>query len=277
MLLLDHLVNVKLNLCLITETWLSNSDDVWIATSDIVCNGYKLSNINRNHRKGGGLALAYKNNLDVRLSLHGQSRSFQYAVWECNISDTLLTLVGIYHPPYSDVTKVTDAMFLDDLAEFLEITLITYSNIIISGDFNLHIDDVGNPDAQVFLDLMTVFGLQNIVHFEMHISGHTLDLILNECISQVSIKNVEQGQFLLDHLSIVAHLSVDKPPLKKKECHYRKVNKINLDDMSHHLEKAFENDDLDLMVTEYERILSSVLNELAPMKEKTITLRPTNP
>ena len=279
-LLLDHLVNVKLDLCLITETWLSNSDDVWIATSDIVCNGYKLSNVNRNHRRGGGLALAYKNNLEVRLSLHGQSCSFEYAVWECNISNMLLTPVGIYHPPYSDMTKVTDAMFLDDLAEFLETTLTTYSNIVVSGDFNLHIDDIGNLDTQVFLDLMTVFGLQNHVHFKMHISGHTLDLILNECISQVSIKNVEQGQFLSDHLSIVAHLSVDKPPLKKKEYYYRKNNKIDLDDMSHCLEEAFgsfENDDLDLMVSEYERILSSVLNELAPMMEKTITLRPTNP
>ena len=96
-------------------------------------------------------------NLDVKLSLHGQSRSFEYAVWECNISNMLLTLVGIYHPPYSDMTKVTDAMFLDDLAEFLETMLTTYSNIVVSGDFNLHIDDIGNPDAQVFLDLMTVF------------------------------------------------------------------------------------------------------------------------
>ena len=54
-------------------------------------------------------------------------------------------------------------------------------------------------------------------------------------------RNVEQGQFLSDHLSIIAHLSVDKPPLEKKECNYRKVNKINLDDMSQRLEEAFEN------------------------------------
>ena len=161
-LLLDHLVNVKSDLCLITETWLSNSDDAWIATSDIMCNGYKLSNVNRNQRRGGGLALAYKNNLNVKLSLHGQSHSFEYAVWECNISNMLLTLVGIYHPPYSDVTKVTDAMFLDDLAEFLETMLTTYSNIIVSGDFNLHIDDISNPDTQVFLDLMTVLGYRTM-------------------------------------------------------------------------------------------------------------------
>ena len=50
--------------------------------------------------------------------------------------------------------------------------------------------------------------------------------------------------------------------------------------MSHHLEEAFENfenDNLDLMVSEYKRILNSVLDELAPMKDKTITLRPNNP
>ena len=272
-------MNVKSDLCLITETWLSDSNDAWIATNDIMCSGYKFSNVNRNQRRGGCLTLAYKNNLNVKLSLHGQSRSFDYVVWECSISNTLLTLVGIYHPPYSDGTKVTDAMFLDNLAEFLETMLTTYSNIVVSRDFNLHIDDIGNPDTQVFLDLMTVFGLQNHVHFETHTSGHTLDLMLNECISRVSVRNVEQGQFLSDYLSVIAHLSVDKLPLEKKECNYRKVNKIDLDDMSHHLEEEFENfenDNLDLMVSEYERILNSVFDELAHMKEKTITLRPTN-
>ena len=58
---------------------------------------------------------------------------------------------------------------------------------------------------------------------------------------RVSVRNVEQGHFLLDHLSIIAHLSVDKLPLEKKECSYRKVNKIDLDDMSHRLEEEFEN------------------------------------
>ena len=61
---------------------------------------------------------------------------------------------------------------------FLETTLTTHNNIVVSGDFNLHIDDIGNPDAQVFLDLMTVFGLQNHVHFKTHTGGHILDLIL---------------------------------------------------------------------------------------------------
>ena len=64
----------------------------------------------------------------------------------------MVSLVGIYHPPYNETNKCTDAMFLDDLAEFLEEVLTSYSNIIIAGDFSLHMDDISNPDAQVFLD-----------------------------------------------------------------------------------------------------------------------------
>ena len=48
-------------------------------------------------------------------------------------------------------------MFLDDLGEFLKEVLTLYSNIIIAGDFNLHVDDIANPDVQVFVDLLTAF------------------------------------------------------------------------------------------------------------------------
>ena len=76
-------------------------------------------------------------------------------------------------------------MFLDDLAKYLEEVLTSYSNNIIAGDFILHVDDIANPDAQVFMDLHTAFGLQNHVDFPTHKSEHTLDLILSECISHL--------------------------------------------------------------------------------------------
>ena len=51
-LLLDHLLDVKADLCLITETWLS--------CCEIVYNGYKISNVNIQGRHGGGIAPIYK-------------------------------------------------------------------------------------------------------------------------------------------------------------------------------------------------------------------------
>ena len=126
-----------------------------------MCNGYKSSNVNRQGRCGGGIALIYKQPTTIKIISKGVNRSFEYAIWDCNISNTAITVVGLYHPLYNDTNKCTDAMFLDDLAEFLEEVLTSYSNIIIAGDFNLHVDDKDNPDAQVFVDLLTAFGLQN--------------------------------------------------------------------------------------------------------------------
>ena len=135
-----------------------------------------------------------------------------------------------------------------------------YSNIIIAGDFNLQVDDVANPDAQVFLDLLTAFGLQNHVNFPTHKSEHTLDLILSECISCMSVKDSIPGQYLSDHTSIISHLSIDKPPLEVKECTYWKLKGISTDEMSTRLNEVFANfktTDLETMIADLDTQLKS--------------------
>ena len=77
-----------------------------------------------------------------------------------------------------------DAMFLDDFAELLEEVLVSYGKVVCMGNFNLHIYNMENPDAQVFLDMITAFGLEDHIAFPTHRGGHTLDLVIMEkCIS----------------------------------------------------------------------------------------------
>ena len=171
-------------------------------------------------------------------------------------------------------------MSLDDLAEFLEEVLTLYINIIIVGDFNLHIDDIANPDAQVFLDLLTAFGLQNHVNFPTHKSEHILDLILSECICHLSVKDSIPGLYFSDHISVVSHLTVDKPPLEVKECTFCKLKGIDTDEISTRLNEAFANfntTDFKAMIADLEKQLKSVLDKIAPERTKTILVRPTNP
>ena len=166
--------------------------------------------------------------------------------------------------------KCTDTMFLDDLAEFLEEVLTLHSNIIIAGDFNLHIDDIASPDAPVFLDLLTAFSLQNHVNFPTHKSEHTQDLILSECITWLSVKYSIPGLYLSDHISVVSHLSVDKPPLEVKKCTYHKLKGIDTDEISTRLNEAFTNFktmDLESMIADLEKQLKSVLDEMAPERD----------
>ena len=119
-LLLDHLVEGKSDLCLLTETWFQEQDNTWLSCCDIVCNGYKISSVNRQGRHRGGLVLIYKQPVTIKTISKGANRSFEHAIWNCSFSNTMVTLVGIYHPPYNQTNKCTDAMFLDDLAGFLE-------------------------------------------------------------------------------------------------------------------------------------------------------------
>ena len=68
-LITEYLINNNIDACILTETWLTNSDydKIWLECSEIRQNGYKINNINRKDRKGGGLAIIYKNHLKVNI------------------------------------------------------------------------------------------------------------------------------------------------------------------------------------------------------------------
>ena len=149
-LLLDELITNKVDMCIVTETWLKDQDQLWLETNDLVLNGYRIDNVNRPNRTGGGLAIIHRSSIDVKLLKKDMTHSIGYALWECKTSGTLIHVLAIYHPPYSCINKCTDAMFLDDFAELLEEVLVNYGKIVCMGDFNLHIDNMENPDAQVF-------------------------------------------------------------------------------------------------------------------------------
>ena len=191
--LLDHLSEHNLDLCIATETWLRDQDDAWLQCNDLVSNGYKILNVNHQEKRGGRLALIHQPNIQVKTISNGAKCTFEFATWECSVASTNLAFTGIYHLPYSDRNKCTDAMFLDDWAEFLESLLTEHANNIICGDFNLHIDELNNPDAQVFLDIVNAFSLNNNVTFPTHQSGHTLDLILSKCISGITVNEAVPG------------------------------------------------------------------------------------
>ena len=57
--LIEHLGSNDADICIVTETWLNDDDQVWLQSSEFNKNGWKCYNINRQGRQGGGLALIY--------------------------------------------------------------------------------------------------------------------------------------------------------------------------------------------------------------------------
>ena len=82
-------------------------------------NNYKFVPFHRANRRGGGIGIIYKSQLQMESKCNGQTCSFEYGVWKVKAKKTTITVIAIYHPPYTAKSPSTDAMFLDDFTNWL--------------------------------------------------------------------------------------------------------------------------------------------------------------
>ena len=118
--------DTKLDLCIITETWLREEDDSWVSCLDLNIANYRMSVSNRINRREEGLVLVHKAAPPTKKLDEDQLQSFQFAVWSMKIPGSNMTIIAVYHPPYSTRCPVTNSMFIDDFTEWLPLQLVRY-------------------------------------------------------------------------------------------------------------------------------------------------------
>ena len=101
LLLHGQLMHHDVDICILTETWLSenDSDRTWLQYTVLNKVTYQMFTSNRTGRKGGGLALIVKSHLRVKQIGEGKLRSFQFCKWQVQVHHTSISLVSIYHLP----------------------------------------------------------------------------------------------------------------------------------------------------------------------------------
>ena len=100
-------------------------------------------------------------------------------MWKVTSLQMSLHIVGVYRPPDKSIPD-----FLDLFTEYIADLIAEHENIVLVGDFNIHINDEDNPNAVVFLETMTALGLHQHVNGPMHRSGNCLDLVFTEELSR---------------------------------------------------------------------------------------------
>ena len=93
--------------------------------------------------KGGGLALIYKPGSGIKYVMvdNGEKRSFQFAVWKLEIKNKVLTVFGVYYAPTKHHVNDSNAVFITEFLDFMSDLQLESKNIVILGDFNLHVND----------------------------------------------------------------------------------------------------------------------------------------
>ncbi|XP_070565305.1 uncharacterized protein [Ptychodera flava] len=275
-LLRDYLFDNKIDICVITETWLQPKDHIWIECCDLNNNGLcMLSSFRGDNRRGGGLSLVTMAPLVSESITSATLKSFEYHHWRVKGKDLEFNVLGIYRPPYSQENKSTVSDFIDEFLTLLESWLPANDNIIIAGDFNIHIDNKEDPGACSFIDSVEAIGLKIGVDFATHKEGHHLDLIITENVSRTDIHTVNAGPFLSDHRVVTGVLSRDREGVMKKKVESRNFKKVNRDDFINdlHYINLATNKDADSISNQLRNELVTIVNKHAPKRIKAVVER----
>ena len=129
-LISDH----NLDLMVTTETWLTDSqnDNIWLEGTCLNKDQLRMLVNNRVGWRGGGIALIYRKEYSVKTIKNGTKSSYQYSIWSVKARNKHLTIVGLYHPPYSSINP-PNSIFIDEITELLTEILPASNNHIILG------------------------------------------------------------------------------------------------------------------------------------------------
>ena len=266
----EYITDLSPTICALTETWLSN-DEADLRFKDVPPKGYSIISRPRpGHKKGGSIAVVHKSNLIVKAAPPSDTTSdvMEHLDLTTNFKGISVNLYVIYCIPNTSVIQ-----FCSELADLLEGNIVhDRGHLILTGDFNIHMDNPENPDTIIFNDFLESFGLTNFVRFPTHQSNHTIDLMISHHSS--IIKSVRQGEFFSDHCFINANLHIDWPIPPKKILTYQKLKNIDENKSNCDLRDAFifrnQPTTLEEHVSSYNTILTEILEKHAPIKTKVI-------
>ena len=274
LLCLDHIVGNNTDLCILTETWLKNEDSIWLQACKLNKNGWKILSIHKEDRTGGSIALVYKSKYNSKTVRKGKTRSFEYGIWHISSANMNLSIAAIYHPPYTNKNHITNNMFIDDFTDWLAEEIMLHDNLLILGDFNLHINDLDNPNTDIFLDTVTAIGLNQHVNFTTHQLGNILDLVMSEELSQFQTLSCKPGVYLSDHCMIEVDISLPRDHLVRKPITYRNIKGMDTEKFIQDtkLDDLLQLENLDELIMAFENNVNEAIDQHAPEKMKIITV-----
>ena len=221
----DLVVDQDIDILALTETWLrpGNIDDVEIRT--LCPTGYRFLHVPRGHSRGGGVGLLFKDTLQINSHITDTFTTFELMDIHFRSLQSIRVLL-IYRPPDNTLC----VLFLEELLVLLEQIMAEFTGLLlISGDFNLHVDDPCSTYANRFNEILESCNLKQHVTGATHAKGHTLDLVIskkdNPLITEIKIFD----PVISDHCAVHCNLSVQKPHFTKKKVYYRKLRSLDIE------------------------------------------------
>ena len=266
----DYIIDNNIDLCIITESWIKSDDHVKIA--ELVPTGYNVHMISRPQRAGGGIMVIIHQSIKAKLVNSYQSKSCELMELQLCHGSTSIHLVAVYRPSGSSVNS-----FITEFSDIMESAVVTTGHLLISGDFNIHMDIENDSDRLKFVDLLDNFGLRQHVDHPTHTGGHILDLIITHSSSDLIKDSPWTDHFISDHTTVICQLKVAKPQPVSKQITCRNLKNIDINNFSKDVSEQFSqlpgSSSASELVAFYNDTMSGIIDSHAPIRTKTIVLR----
>jgi hypothetical protein len=275
---LEHVLTTDADILLLTETWLKDCDTAVV--NELCPSGYTFLGRERRGRRGGGIGLTHRDHMCLQVKQTPQMLTFEHMFVQSRHFNVLL----VYRPPV-----LKPPLKLDDfLREFNELLLLAsdvQGELVIAGDFNLHIDNISSPGTARFLELLNNYDLQQHVTQSTHSGGHVLDLVIT--CSEHPVTDVQVVDYSLsDHSSVIFDVHSDYRVVLQDgtaKCirDFRKLDVVKFKDEFSHQAKNIITDttmgDPNQLLANYTSIVTSTLDRLCPMVARRPRKRASKP
>ena len=272
----DHIVENKLDIVSITETWLSPKDDLNSpCVAAIEKHGYKFIHRPRCSGRGGGVAVVVNKTLNCCRCPDFDAKSFESIELLITAISHTIRLVVIYRMPPSKTNKLCKTTFITEFKSYLEHLRSLSGTLLIAGDFNINWIDSGKSNCELvkFRRLLNSYRLEQFIDVPTHDSDHLIDYIIS---SADFVTNVTVSDRMSDHYALHCMLSCSHPHKVNKLVYYRQLHKINKDTLHADLEAIsldLNETDVNTVVEKYNKELLCILNKHAPEKCKKFAVR----
>ena len=189
---------------------------------EISLGGFQLHHVPHRNKKGGGVAVFVRNDVDSVLCQTDQRDTFEnitVKVSECQSGQLLVHV--IYRPPSTSKSK-----FIQEFNSFREGAALSPIENIILGDVYIYLDSQ-NCWTDNFNTVLSDFDFIQHVPTPTHVQGHILDVLFTSKSLTSSVCHYVKDD-ISDHLAILfTSIFLVKNPCRVKRSKIRKLYKIN--------------------------------------------------
>ena len=231
---------------------------------------------------GGGVGVVVKDHIKVEQSPNGPQYVFLVELL-FRLDGIPVRLVVVYRPP-----SLSCLLFLNECANYLEHLATSSDHLLLTGDFNLHVNSPDDRPSQRFLSLIQSYNLTQNVTSATHVNGNTLDLIITRQGEDLAADFVLSDPGISDHLAGRCKLRLAKQQPTKEVISCRNLRSVDYDAFCRDLQSS------DLLISlisiwiypiwsqaiiiQFLRYFNKLFkNSYAPLNQRFVSVRPRTP